>query len=133
VLGGGSDDATTSNAGATTPATGQATTPAGSTTTAPAETAVAVLNGTTITGLARNAADKLQANKYDVVRVTDAADQAQQTSQVAYADGFDGTARRIARLVGISSSEVQPLDASTRAVAGDNAVVVVTMGADKAQ
>ncbi len=92
-----------------------------------------MLNGTTMTGLARTAADRLEARHYSVVRVTDAADQAQQTSQVAYAEGFSGSARRIAALIGISSSQVLPLDASTRAVAGDSASVVVTMGADKAQ
>jgi hypothetical protein len=92
-----------------------------------------VLNGTTVTGLARIAADKLQSRGYKVDRVTDAADQAQQASAVAYAAGYRKAALDIAGIIGISTSEVAPIDASTRAVAGDAAHVVVTMGADKAQ
>jgi hypothetical protein len=98
-----------------------------------ADTVVTVLNGTTVTGLARQAADKLQSRGYKVDRVTDAADQAQQTSQVAYADGYRRGALDVARIVGVPAADVAPIDASTRAVAGDAAHVVVTMGADKAQ
>jgi hypothetical protein len=91
-----------------------------------------VLNGTTVTGLARGAADRLTAKGYKVPRVTDAADQAQQKSLVAYTDGFKGAALLIAKIVGIPTSQVVPIDASTQAVAGDQSSVVVTMGADKA-
>ena len=62
-----------------------------------------------------------------------AADQAQQTSQVAYSDGFEGAARRIARIVEIDRANVVPLDESTRVVAGTDVSVVVTMAQDKAQ
>jgi len=113
-----------------------ATAPATTTTTAavtPADTTVAVLNGTTITGLAARAADQLQTAGYTIGTKTDAADQAQQTSEVAYGRGFEAAARKVARIIGVSSSQVVPIDASTRLVAGDTADVVVTMGADKAQ
>jgi hypothetical protein len=131
VIGGGdSSPKTTGNkvapAQAGSPAAGTATPSRG-------DTIVTVLNGTTVTGLARTAADKLQSRGYKVDRVTDAADQAQQASAVAYADGYRKPALDIARIVGIPASAVAPIDASTRAVAGDAAQVVVTMGADKAQ
>ena len=94
-----------------------------------------MLNGTTITGLAAQAADRLQQAGYPSVGHTDAADQAQQSSQVGYATGFKGAARKIAILLGISLSEVGPLDPSTAAVAnasGTKADVVVTLGSDHA-
>jgi hypothetical protein len=116
---GGSSGATKSTPGASMPS--------------PANTPVAVLNGTTITGLAAKAADQLTSAGYPIGTKTDAADQAQQTSQVAYATGFKTSARKIAQILGISSRQVVPIDPSTRAVAGSNADVVVTMGADKAQ
>ena len=98
---------------------------------APQDTIVAVLNGTTVTGLARSAADSIAKKGYQVPKVTDAADQNQQASTVAYADGFKESARRVAKLLGITSSHVAPIDASTSAVAGNDASVVVTMGLDK--
>ncbi len=39
----------------------------------------------------------------------------------------------IARLIGVSADNIVPIDASTRVVAGDDANVVITVGADKAQ
>jgi hypothetical protein len=131
VLGGGDDGDSGAKQATTTPTT--STTAEEGAIPAPADTAVAVLNGTTVTGLARTAADQLEARDYNVARVTDAADQAQQTSQVAYSDGFQGSARRIARIVGIDRANVVPLDESTRVVAGTDVSVVVTMAADKAQ
>jgi len=92
-----------------------------------------VLNGTTVTGLARQAADRLEARGYPVTAVTDAADQQQQVSLVGYADGFEDAAKRVARLVGISAGQVRALDPSTAAIAGDGVSVVVTMGLDKAE
>ena len=129
IVGGGDDEepSVATNTTATTATTGGAA-PA-----EPADTPVAVLNGTTVTGLARQAADQLEARGYPITTTRDAADQAQQTSHVAYDDGFEDAARRVARIVGISAGEVVPLDPSTRAIAGDSVSVVVTMGIDKAQ
>ncbi|MFL5844927.1 MAG: LytR C-terminal domain-containing protein, partial [Solirubrobacteraceae bacterium] len=130
VIGGGNDD---KSSGATTTAgTTASTTPAGKSVPAPADTSVAVLNGTTVTGLAKQAAEALTARGYQVPTTTDAADQAQQTSQVAYAEGFEPSAKRIAKIVGVSASQVVAIDPSTQAVAGD-VNVAVTMGLDKAQ
>jgi LytR cell envelope-related transcriptional attenuator len=94
------------------------------------ETVIAVLNGTTVTGLARTVGDHLQAAGYTVDKVGDAADQAQQTSQVAYVDGFKRDADQVASIIHVGS--VVPMDSSTQVVAGENAKVVVTVGADTA-
>jgi hypothetical protein len=129
VIGGGSSPGP---ANRVAPAPSPTGTPAPATPTRGA-TVITVLNGTTVTGLARQAADKLQSGGYKIDRVTDAADQAQQASQVSYADGFRRAALDVAHIVGIPAPEVLPIDPSTRAVAGDAANVVVTVGADKAQ
>jgi hypothetical protein len=39
----------------------------------------------------------------------------------------------VAKLIGIGRDAVQPLDANTRAVAGQDADVVVSVGADQAR
>lgn len=130
VVGGSDGDSDTANT-STTATT--ATTPTGSSAAAPADTTVAVLNGTAVTGLARQEADRLEARGYPIAAVTDAADQQQQVSLVGYADGFEAAAKRIARLVGVSPAQVQALDPSTAAIAGDGVSVVVTMGLDKAE
>ncbi|MEJ7785960.1 MAG: LytR C-terminal domain-containing protein [Solirubrobacteraceae bacterium] len=133
IVGGSGDDdkdkspATATTTTETSPASG------GPAAAEPADVPVAVLNGTTVTGLARQAADRLEARGYPVAAVTDAADQQQQVSLVGYADGFEDAAKRVARLVGISAAQVQALDPSTAAIAGDGVSVVVTMGLDKAE
>jgi hypothetical protein len=128
VVGGGDD--TSSVPKASTTAT---TTPAGVEIPAPSDTPTAVLNGTTVPGLAKQAADRLEARGYPPPPTRDAADQQQQTSHVDYADGFEGAAKRIAKIVGVSASQVGPLDPSTASIAGEGMSVVVTMGLDKAQ
>jgi hypothetical protein len=127
VLGGGDDPAPAG----TTPTTA-ATAPAETAVPAPADTAVAVLNGTAVTGLARQAADRLEARGYPDVATRDAFDQQQQVSHVAYADGFEGAAQRVARILDIPASQVVPLDPSTQSIAGDGVELVVTMGLDQA-
>jgi hypothetical protein len=68
----------------------------------------------------------------DVAKVTNATDQTQQTSVVAYADGYKTAAQVVATTVGINSSEVLPMDTDTRVQAGDTARVVIVVGADTA-
>ena len=99
--------------------------------TPPAETNVAVLNGTTFTGLAGQLADRVsQEGGFERGAVeTNTRDQTIQASTVFYADGFRSSARRVAELLSISS--VEPLDADTQALAPD-ADVVVLAGADQA-
>jgi hypothetical protein len=96
-----------------------------------AETNVAVLNGTTFTGLAGQLADRVsQQGGYERGAVeTNTRDQTIQASTVYYADGFRAAARRVGELLSISS--IEQLDADTQALAPD-ADVVVLAGADQA-
>ena len=97
----------------------------------PAETNVAVLNGTTFTGLAGQLADRVAAEGGYVrgATETNTRDQTIQTSTVYYGDGYRSQARKVAELLSISA--VEPLDEDTQALAPD-ADVVVLAGADQA-
>jgi hypothetical protein len=97
----------------------------------PAETNVAVLNGTTFTGLAGQLADRVAQEGGYVrgVTETNTRDQTIQTSTVYYGDGFRSQARKVAELLSISA--IEPLDEDTQALAPD-ADVVVLAGADQA-
>jgi hypothetical protein len=94
---------------------------------------VAVLNGTTITGLARGASLKIESAGYKITRVGDNSVQTVQTSSVQYVDGSRRAAEDVAKIVGIPSSALATMDAGTRVVAGEEAAVVVIVGADKSQ
>jgi hypothetical protein len=101
----------------------------GTSTTPAAETNVAVLNGTTFNGLARQIQDTVAAQGFQRGKIATNSDQSIQASTAYYADGFRTQARRVARLVGVSV--VKPLDAATQAQA-PQANVVIVAGADKA-
>jgi hypothetical protein len=94
---------------------------------------VAVLNGTTVPGLARGAATKLQNAGFKIGTVTNAPDQARSATVVAYQPGHVNEARVVARLIHVGSDAVKPIDQSTAVVAGQDAFVVVTVGADQSQ
>lgn len=98
----------------------------------PAEVRVAVLNGTTVTGLAQQLADRVAEEGFDVGTVANSADQAQQRAEsvVLYAPGYVREARALNRRLGINQR--QPIDAASQELAGD-AVVVVIAGADQSQ
>jgi hypothetical protein len=132
---GGSDSSTTSTPATNSvgPATTTATTTDSSSTVDKAATQVAVFNGTTGSGLARAAADKLQAAGFTKVGpVTTAPDQTAQTSTVYYETGAKAAGDEVAAALGLSSSAVTPIDENIR-VLGQNALVVVVLGADQAQ
>jgi hypothetical protein len=96
----------------------------------PAETNVAVLNGTTFTGLAGDLADQIAGAGYQKgVVETNTRDQTIEASIVYYADGERATARAVARLLSIEN--VEPLDPETESLAPD-ADIVVLAGADQA-
>ncbi len=99
-----------------------------------ANTQVAVLNGTTVTGLARGAADKLTAAGYKKVGpvTTDTSNQARPSTVVFYEPAARATALDAAKVVGVARGALQPMDQNTR-VLGQNAPVVVIVGADQAQ
>jgi hypothetical protein len=121
---------TTGNAIAPTPAAGGDT----STTSATrAKTTVAVLNGTTVPGLARSVADKLEARGYRIGTVTNAPDQQRSATQVAYQPGSQKVARDVAKTIDVGSDAVVPIDEVTSATAGTEALVVVTVGSDQSR
>ncbi len=94
---------------------------------------VAVLNGTTVPGLAREVGTKLQNAGFKLGTVTNAPDQARSATIVGYQPGHINEARVVARLIHVGSDAVKPIDQSTAVVAGQDAFVVVTVGADQSQ
>jgi hypothetical protein len=93
------------------------------------ETRVAVLNGTTQTGLARAVADKIEQAKFTIAGTENNADQAVPTTTVSYRAGNERAAQIVAQVIGIDSASVQAVDANTSAAA--DADVIVVVGADK--
>jgi LytR cell envelope-related transcriptional attenuator len=92
-------------------------------------TRVAVLNGTTQTGLARAVADKIEQARFTIAGTENNADQAVPTTTVSYRGGNQRAAQIVAQVIGIDSASVQAVDANTSAAA--DADVVVIVGADK--
>jgi hypothetical protein len=92
-------------------------------------TRVAVLNGTTQTGLARTVADEVEKARFTISGTENNATQDVPATTVSYRDGNQRAAAIIAQVIGVDRSSVQPVDANT-SVASD-ADVVVIVGADK--
>jgi hypothetical protein len=118
---------------AASPAAGGTSTNGG-TTTAPAAvdrrgTRVAVLNGTTQTGLARAVADQVEKARFTIAATATNADQAVPTTTVSYRAGDQRAAQIVAQVIGVGSDSVRPVDANSTAAA--DADVVVIVGADK--
>jgi hypothetical protein len=139
VLGGGGGNQTASSGAQTNavvPAAGSETTPKTATNAAErprADTTVAVLNGTTISGLAARTAEKLKSSGYSLGTVADAPEQNRSATLVQYGEGARREALAVAKIIDVGADAVSPLDVNTRTVAGDNARVVVTVGADQNQ
>ena len=95
---------------------------------------LAVLNGTTVTGLARGAADKLTAKGYNEPNVVtnDTTNQQRPTTQVYYEAKARAAALDVAKILGVPATQIKPMDANARALA-DRAEVAVFVGGDKAQ
>lgn len=132
---GGSDSGTTTQQAntVTTQAGDQTTTSSGSGAVNRGATRVAVFNGTTTSGLARTAADKLTAAGYKQVDpVTTAPDQAVPATQVYYDTGAQAEGLDVAKALGVDPSAVVAMDPNIRAL-GQNAPVAVVLGADQAQ
>jgi hypothetical protein len=93
---------------------------------------VAVLNGTTIPGLAAQVGDQVDQEGFTLGTVSNASQtQGQRANSVAmYARGHQRDARSVARRLRIQN--VQPVDADSQAIAGDASVVVI-VGSDKTQ
>jgi LytR cell envelope-related transcriptional attenuator len=90
---------------------------------------VAALNGTTQAGLAAQLEKQITASGFAKGQVTNAADQQAQKTIVYYASGQKKAAQEVASI--IKAGAVQPIDPDTRAIAGNDAEVVVLVGADK--
>jgi hypothetical protein len=96
----------------------------------PANVTVSVLNGTTVSGLARKVGDRVESFGFQLGNVTNDSNQQRQESVVLFKPGHEREARAVGRRLGISQRE--RIDAATQALAGDATVVVVT-GGDLAQ
>jgi len=98
----------------------------------PANVTVAVLNGTTVPGLAGRVSDRVAAEGFQVGTVANTADQDQQRAEsvVLFAPGHRNEARAVSRRLSINQR--QPIDPGSQSLAGD-ATVVVIAGADLSQ
>jgi hypothetical protein len=96
----------------------------------PGQVTVAVLNGTTIAGLAAQGGEEARADGFTLGTVTNAAKTNQAHSQVLYRSGQKNAADAVANRLGIDSTgEVDPLSSE---LAGSFDVVVL-VGADRSQ
>jgi hypothetical protein len=95
----------------------------------PGAVTVAVLNGTTVNGLAAALRDQIAAAGYNKGTINVFSDQQLAESLVEYAPGHLAEAKAVGRIVGIRRYE--PVTANNRALAGE-ATVIVIAGADKA-
>jgi hypothetical protein len=134
VSGGGG----TTDGGPATPAASTATTTAtpplsAKTSAILARQTVAVLNGTPVPGLARAVANRLQNAHLRIGNVTNAADQGRAATCVTFAPGHLQAALRVAALLDVSPGLTGPATKADRAVAGEQATVIVTVGSDQNQ
>jgi hypothetical protein len=141
VGGGGDDPQPAANTigtpgSTTTSSSGTSTTAKGATTGSsakPGSYTVAVLNGTTVPGLARGVANRLTNAKYRIGNVTNAADQRRSATIVEYAPGHLAEALSVAKAIDAGRDAVLPMTPGSRAIAGEQATVVVTVGNDQNQ
>ena len=98
----------------------------------PGNVTVAVLNGTTVPGLAKQVGDEVESHGFRLGTVANTADQEQQRAEsvVLFAPGHVREARAVNKRLGIGQRE--PIDAASQELAGD-ATVVVIAGADLSQ
>ncbi|MGI8945394.1 MAG: LytR C-terminal domain-containing protein, partial [Thermoleophilaceae bacterium] len=102
--------------------------PAAGATIVPGDVTVAVLNGTSVAGLAAGLGDRLESEGFNLGNITNSADQERAESVVLYATGAEEEARDVGRRLRINQRE--PIDPETQTRAGDASVVVVVVGAD---
>ena len=95
----------------------------------PGEVDVAVLNGTSVPGLAAKVGDDVRVNGFRLGAVTNSREQVDQTV-VMYGPGQQRAARKVAHDLGVKP--LQPINRQTERAAGDADVVVIA-GADRAK
>ena len=98
---------------------------------APSSVNVAVLNGTTVTGLAAEIAQQIEQAGYVRGTVTNSPDQSRSATIVSFREGSRSDALKVAQQIGVGEDAVQPLDPSDAVTAGEDADVVVIVGADR--
>jgi hypothetical protein len=98
---------------------------------APGSYTVAVLNGTTVPGLARGVANRLQNTKFKIGNVTNAATQDRSATLVEFAPGHRAEADAVAKAIDVGRDAIQVLSPGSKTIAGDQATVVVTVGSDQ--
>ncbi len=96
----------------------------------PADVTVAVLNGTSVNGLAGKVGSDVEANGFRLGAITSTTPGFAKT-QVLYGDGAKQAAQKVARDLGVAKRSVEPIDPATRRLAG-RAEVVVIAGEDRA-
>ena len=133
LLTGGSDTPPADNEiGGTTPPPAAASPPTPSSTKVDRKaTQVAVLNGTTQTGLARNVGNKLESSGFTILSVGDNSDQQIAATTISYAAGSEKAARVVAQIMEVATSAVMPIDINTSASVAPEAKVVVIVGSDR--
>jgi hypothetical protein len=88
-------------------------------------TDVAVLNGTTQTGLARAVANTIQEEGFTIGSVATNNDQSVPTTIVSYTGDHQAAAWAVAKIIGIDRGAVQAADANTAAAATGDVIVIV--------
>jgi hypothetical protein len=104
--------------------------PSGATNVNPSSVTVAVLNGTTIAGLAAVVGEEARGDGFTLGTVTNAAQTNQAKSEVLYRNGQKNAAAAVARKLKISTTK--PVDPLSADLAGSFDVVVL-VGADRSQ
>jgi hypothetical protein len=97
----------------------------------PSSVNVAVLNGTTVAGLAAEIARSIEEAGYVRGTVTNSPDQSRSATIVSFREGSRSAALKVAQQVGVGEDAVRPLDPSDAVIAGEDADVVVVVGADR--
>jgi hypothetical protein len=92
---------------------------------------VAVLNATTVPGLARGVANRLQNTKFKIGNVTNAATQDRSATLVEFAPRHRAEADAVAKAIDVGRDAIRPLSAGSKTIAGDQAAVVVLVGSDQ--
>ncbi len=92
------------------------------------KTAVLVLNGSGTRGAAREAAARLESERYRVIDTNDAAHPDYRRTLVLYRKGFRGEAERLARDLGLGWKRVAPVDGMKRRELGQARVVLILGG-----
>ena len=89
--------------------------------------------GTTVTGLARGAMNRVLERGYREGIVVTNTDQTVPETIIQFAEGSRRQALDVAKIVGVDRAALKPLDQNARVLGGADASVVVIVGADSAK